>query len=147
MWPLLILSILIVASDRILKFVIFKNFHIGSSTPIIRGILHITPTCNRGAAFGLFKESAPFILTALTIVTSCLILYVLLIKRPRVRLLSSGLFLVLAGALGNLFDRIAYGHVLDFIDLRVWPVFNIADSSITIGAGLVLWYLINRSRV
>lgn len=145
-WSFLIFSILIVVIDRILKFVIFKNFHIGSSFPVIKDILYITPTYNKGVAFGLFKESAPFILVVLPVIAACFILYIILMKRPESLLLKSGLFLVLAGAIGNLIDRIICGYVLDFIDVRIWPVFNMADSSITVGAGLILWYLFKMRR-
>lgn len=146
MWPFLVLSILIVVIDRILKFAIFKNFHIGSSFPVIKGILYITPTYNKGVAFGLFKESAPFILVALPLIIACFILYIILMKRPKSPLLTSGLFLVLAGAIGNLIDRIICGYVMDFIDFRIWPVFNIADSSITIGTCLILISLFKARR-
>ena len=141
MWPVIILSILIVVADRLLKFVIFKKISIGSSLPVIEGIFHITPTCNKGIAFGLFKDYNLYIFIAISVITSFFILYILLMKRPRSHLFTSGLFLILAGAVGNLIDRMIYGYVLDFIDLRIWPVFNIADSAITIGAGLVLWHL------
>ena len=67
--------------------------------------------------------------------------YFVIIKRPESILLLSGIFLVFSGAASNLTDRILYGYVMDFIDLRIWPVFNIADSAITIGAFLILLYL------
>ncbi|NQT89632.1 MAG: signal peptidase II [Candidatus Omnitrophica bacterium] len=144
--PFLILSVIIVALDRILKFVIFKNFCIGSSSPLIKGILYITPTYNKGAAFGLFRESAPCLFIAASVIAIVFILFIILVKRPGSVLLSLGSCLILAGACGNLIDRIAYGHVLDFIDFKVWPVFNIADSAITIGTVLVLFYLVVTKR-
>ena len=107
----------------------------------IKGIFHITPTYNTGIAFGLFKGYNLYIFSAVSVIMSLAILYILIAKRPKSLCLSLGLSLVMAGAVGNLIDRLAHGHVLDFIDLRIWPVFNIADSAITIGAGLILWYL------
>ena len=141
MWPFIILSILIVVADRLLKFVIFKKISIGFSLPVIEGIFHITPTYNKGIAFGLFKDYNLYIFISVSVITLFFILYILLMVRPKSYLFTSGLFLVLAGAVGNLIDRIIYGHVLDFIDFRIWPVFNMADSAITIGAGLILWHL------
>lgn len=141
MWPFLIFSILILVVDRILKIIVFKNLYIGSSLPVVKGLLHITPTYNKGAAFGLFKESPSFILVTTSSVAAVFIIYIILAKKPKSYLLLSGLFLILSGAIGNLIDRIRYGYVMDFIDLRIWPVFNIADSSITTGACLILLYL------
>lgn len=146
MLVLLILSILIVLVDRVLKIVIFENVSIGFSLPLIKGIFHITPTYNKGIAFGLFKGFNLYIFAAISSLMSLFILYLLLVKRPRSSGLSLGLSLVMAGAIGNLIDRLAYGRVLDFIDLRIWPVFNIADSAITIGACLILWHLLITGR-
>jgi len=141
-WFFLIFSILIITSDRILKFIIFKNFAIGSSFPLIKNILYITPTCNKGIAFGLFKGNSMLILIAASMLTVALIIYIIVVKKPKSNLILSGLVLILSGAAGNLIDRILYGHVLDFIDFRIWPVFNISDSAITIGASLLIWYLL-----
>ena len=107
----------------------------------VKNILHITPVCNNGIALGLFKEFNLSLLVAVTLATSLFILYMIFVKKPRSRLLVMALFLILSGAVGTLTDRITYGYVLDFIDLRVWPGFTFADSVITIGALLILIYL------
>lgn len=140
-WFFLFFSILIVIIDRILKVIIFQNISVGTSFPVINNILHITPLYNKGIAFGLFKETNLYIFITASFVTSIFILYTMLAKRPKSRQLTLGLTLIFSGAVGNLIDRVIHGHVLDFIDIRIWPVFNIADSAITIGASLVLWYL------
>ena len=139
--PFLIISIIVFFIDRVLKLFIFRNFPQGSSFPILENILHVTPVCNNGVAFGLLKEFNLSILVAVSLFCSLFILYTILIKKPKSRLLLLALFLILSGAIGNIVDRITYGYVLDFIDLRIWPVFNIADSAITIGALLVVVYL------
>ncbi len=140
-WPFFIISIIVFLIDRVSKLFIFRNFTQGYSFPVFKNILHITPVCNNGAAFGLFKELNLFVFIAISIFASLFIAYIIFIKKPKSRLLVLALFLILSGAIGNLTDRITYGYVLDFIDLRVWPVFNIADSAITIGALLILVYL------
>ena len=89
---------------------------------------------NTGAIFGLFKNNNTFFII-LTVLLICLLFYYLK-KEKHLRL---GFSLVLAGAIGNLIDRLIYGFVIDFIDLKIWPVFNIADSCITIGV-LILIY-------
>jgi signal peptidase II len=103
---------------------------------VIPGVLSLNYTTNSGGAFGLGR-SAPFLFAAASIGVSAVIVAVSFRQtRPAVAI---GLGLVLGGALGNLTDRIANGpglsgHVTDFIDFRVWPVFNLADSAIVIGA-------------
>ena len=134
----LILSVLILIIDRVSKVLIFSSIPLGESVPVFTGILHITPTYNSGVAFGLLRGYNLYILMAIAVVTIAFILYIIFVKKPGSNIFITGLFLVLAGAIGNLIDRLIYKRVLDFIDLRVWPVFNIADTSITIGACLLL---------
>jgi len=141
--PFFIISIIIFSIDRVLKLLIFRSFTQGSSFPVLKNILHITPVYNSGIAFGLFKDFNTSILVAISLFTALFIIYIIFVKKPRSRLLVSALSLIMAGAAGNLIDRITYGYVLDFIDLRVWPVFNIADSAITIGAIMILIYIFN----
>ncbi|NQT95989.1 MAG: signal peptidase II [Candidatus Omnitrophica bacterium] len=146
MWPFLILSISVVFVDRVLKFIIFDKFAVGSSIPIIKGLLHITPIYNTGIAFGLLKNGSNLIFIIVSFVTALFIVYILFFRKPANRALKTGLFLILGGALSNLVDRLLYGHVLDFIDIRVWPIFNVADSAITIGAFLVLFHLLKTKK-
>ena len=142
MWLLLILSILIFITDRVLKYIVFKNLFLGESIPIIENLIYITPTHNGGIAFGLFKGQNPVLFLILSLIAIIFIIYLIVKKRTQSKSMLLGFFLILSGACGNLVDRIIYGHVLDFIDLRVWPVFNIADSAITIGTCIILWKLL-----
>ncbi|MFH1867562.1 MAG: signal peptidase II [Candidatus Omnitrophota bacterium] len=139
---MIILSILTFILDRVLKSIIFDKIPVGSSLPVIQGVFHITPTFNKGIAFGLLKDFNLYILIAVSFAAALSILYVIFVKKPGSPLFVSGLYLILGGAVSNMLDRVAYGHVLDFLDFRIWPVFNIADSAITVGAGLVLWHLL-----
>lgn len=97
--------------------------------------LYWTYAENTGAAFSFFRGSNAA-LTAVSILVLCGLLY---FRRNWIEdaLSRCGFVLVIAGAAGNLWDRILYGHVVDFIDFRVWPVFNVADSCITVGAILL----------
>ncbi len=107
-----------------------------SSLPVIPGIFHLTYVQNTGAAFGIFRGlPGLFILPALAI-SGWLILE--LTRRDHPPLSRLGLALMLGGAIGNLIDRVRLGHVVDFLDLRVWPVFNVADSAITIGVTVMI---------
>lgn len=107
---------------------------------VVPGVLHLRFTTNPGGAFGLFGGQ-PWLFLATTLVV-CLAI-VLSAPRIRGRLNAAGFGLILGGALGNLTDRILRGpgfsgRVVDFIDLQVWPVFNLADSAIVVGAALVV---------
>ncbi len=135
---------LIISIDQSTKLLIRHNLKIGDSIPILKNILHITFVSNTGAAFSLFKNS-----TLLFVLVS--IIAILIISRLIIRSINRGDFLhnigvnisfilILSGALGNLIDRLNLSYVVDFIDVRIWPVFNIADISITIGTFLLVCY-------
>ncbi len=101
---------------------------------------HLTYVENTGAAFGMGRRQNGFFIA----LTAALLVGVFYLRRrwgagnPWVKW---GLLAVAAGASGNLYDRIVYGHVVDFLDFRVWPVFNVADSAITLGAASLAWGL------
>lgn len=108
---------------------------------VIRGFFRITYTCNDGAAFSILKGKRVFFII-MTIAVVCLIVYYLL-KNKVYWVEKYSLLLIISGAVGNLIDRIMYGYVIDFLDFIIFgydfPVFNIADSFITIGAiGLII---------
>ncbi len=131
---------IILSLDQLTKFFITKNLFLNQSIPIIKGIFHITLIHNRGAAFGILKNQVPlFIFTS---ILAIILIYRSLRKDTRLNLYSVCLGLILAGALGNLIDRLFFGYVIDFLDFRIWPVFNIADSAITIGAILLTWVIL-----
>ena len=123
--------------DQLAKFLVLRAISLHQSVPLIKGVLHLTLVNNRGAAFGILQGALPLFI----IVSLLAVFFIYLhLKRDASRL--SGLYslalsLILAGALGNLADRLRYGCVIDFIDLRVWPVFNVADCAITAGAILL----------
>jgi signal peptidase II len=107
---------------------------------VIPGVLQLTYTTNPGGAFGLFGNAPYLFLAATLVVCGAIVVASFSVAN---RLLAVGLGMVLGGALGNLTDRIVRGsgldgRVIDFIDFRVWPVFNVADAAIVIGAGVIL---------
>jgi len=133
-----LISGLTLAADQLTKYLIAAAFHPGESLPLVPRVLHLTYVQNTGAAFGLFKGQH-----ALFIVLSLVVIMWIAREFLTTRVLPSpvrwGYALVLGGAAGNLLDRMRLGHVVDFIDLRVWPVFNVGDSAITIGVALLVW--------
>jgi len=129
---------IILALDQLTKFYFAKNLFLNQSVPVIKGFFHLTLVHNRGAAFGILKNQIPlFIVTSLFAI---ILIFVHLKKyKTSYSLYSLSLSLILAGAVGNFIDRVSFGYVIDFLDFRIWPVFNVADSAITIGAILLGW--------
>jgi signal peptidase II len=140
--PMIFIVLLIILFlDQLTKFIVAKNLALNQSLPVIKGIFHISLIHNRGAAFGILKSQGPiFILTA---IFAIILIYLDLKKNKHKKIYSISLSLILAGAIGNLIDRLVFGYVIDFLDFRIWPVFNVADSAITVGAVLLGWLVFN----
>ena len=144
---LLAISALIILADRYTKTWVAAHIPLGGAIPVIPRILRITHWTNEGAAFSLFAESAlPHIvrwtLIGFSLIAALAVLIALVRLGNRFTLTTVALALILAGALGNVHDRILYGSVVDFIEVHIfsyhWPDFNVADSSIVTGACLLL---------
>ncbi len=135
-----IISMSILVLDQLTKKLIYLNFLPGQSRPIIENIFHLTLVYNKGIAFGLFGDRVIISVFISIMVIILLIVSVIKIKGHEL-ILKIAFSLILGGATGNLVDRIRFGYVIDFLDFRIWPVFNVADSAITIGAGLLIVYL------
>ena len=135
--------------DQLTKFIILKNFQPGNSFPVIKNIFHITFVCNKGVAFGIFSETGSIFIWIPFIAAISIVLILTFFKKialghcrrqfsRKVKCTRIFLSLILAGAVGNLIDRIRFGYVVDFLDFRIWPVFNIADIAITVGTALLI---------
>jgi len=133
----------IFALDQITKLCAVKFLSGSSSVPVISNVFHLTLVHNTGAAFGIFRSS-PRLFIAVAFVSACVIVY-LLSRRGRMFSFSGriALYFILSGTLGNLVDRLRLGYVIDFLDFRVWPVFNVADSFITAGAVILCWSILS----
>ncbi len=137
--PLAVTSF-IIWLDRVTKIAILNRLSVGEYIPILKNVFHLTLQYNTGIAFGLFKDHGIVFIIIPVIVIILLIFNIFYYKhndealsRPYVL----GFSMILGGAIGNLIDRVIFGHVVDFLDFRIWPVFNIADSAITIGAIII----------
>ncbi len=142
---LIIIAILVVAVDQVTKALIRNFMPVGDSVPLIPEVLHITHVRNPGGAFGLLPDQKiVFLIISLAIIIFILYYHRRLNITDRLQTLALGL--LLGGAVGNIIDRFLLGKVTDFIDFRVWPVFNLADSSIVIGVVLLGFIFINSTR-
>ncbi len=132
-------TIFIILFDQASKFYVQHNMDIGESIPIIKGIFHITYIENPYTAFGLFKYQTMFFVIAvlISIILAILIYKKIIFKKDSFMYIP--LSLVLGGAVGNLIDRARIdGRVIDFIDFRIWPIFNFADTAIICGILILL---------
>ncbi len=131
-------AILVVLLDRTSKFVVEHRYGVGyGPKPILDHVLFLTVTRNRGAAFGLFQDfTVGFLLVSVVVLVAILLYYGRVPAADWPARL--GLALVFGGAISNAYDRGVRGSVVDFIELPHWPVFNLADSAITLGVALLL---------
>ena len=130
----LLIFALILAADQASKAAMRSNFFPGSSKTIIPGLLYLTYAQNTGVSFGLF---AGYNLIFIVVLLAAFFFFAALFRkkenyRPQITV-------ICAGISGNLIDRLFFGFVTDFIDIKIWPIFNLADSSISIG---ILWLII-----
>jgi signal peptidase II len=139
----LLLSIVVIVLDQISKLVIDNSLQYGQVIPVMPSF-NIVLAYNKGAAFSLLAQAGGWqrlFFSLIAVAASAAIIWVLR-KHHQNKLMALSLSLILGGALGNLIDRIVYGHVVDFIQVYYssyfWPAFNVADSAITVGAVLMV---------
>ena len=133
-------ALIIIIIDQVAKFLIKTNFQLNQTLPIISNIFHLTYIHNFGAGFGILQHQKYFLIF-ISIIVIGFIFYYLDRIRNNERLLQMLVGFVLGGTIGNLTDRIINGYVIDFLDFRIWPIFNFADSFVTIGViGLIMYF-------
>ena len=144
----------IVFLDQITKAAIVKNFLLHESHTVMDGFFNIVYVMNPGAAFGFLADMSEtfryLFFIGITVLVMMLIIYYIVKIESQNKLYVLSLTLIFAGAVGNLIDRIRFGAVVDFLDFYIgtahWPAFNVADSSITIGAVLIVWGMIKKRK-
>jgi len=135
-----------VVLDQLSKYIAKIKLYSISQIEIIKGFFSLTYVENRGAAFGIFKDKR-IILVGFTTIVIAVMIYYLLKNKSMNKLLRVSLILIIAGAIGNLIDRVLLGYVVDFFHLYIgnvfdWPVFNVADISIVFGTILLAFNLL-----
>jgi signal peptidase II len=132
-----VVAVLVFVLDRVTKGLVNANIDLGREVTAVPGLVWITNTRNSGAAFGLAPAGTPLFLAASAVVAVALVVYV--IQHPQTGAATDALLgLILGGTLGNGYDRLFHGSVTDFIALHWWPVFNVADSAISVGVVLLV---------
>lgn len=147
---LILVSGCVILFDQISKYVIKLNLDIHDSITVFEKFFNITHILNPGGAFGFFASQSPevrrFFFLFISSVVTLFILWFYKKCAADFIFLSTGLALIFGGAIGNLIDRFRYGKVLDFLDFYIgsvhWPAFNIADSAISVGMGILVYHII-----
>lgn len=154
-WLMFVIAALVVAIDRVTKLWIVAHIMPGRAIVVIPRVFRLTHVLNTGAAFSMFEGStSPLLVRNLLIgfsVIAVVIVLALIWKMGRsLSLTSVALALILGGAVGNMYDRIRYQHVVDFLEVHIvryhWPDFNVADSAIVVGACLLLLEMLRPQR-
>ena len=139
---IIILSILLAGVDQLIKYLVVVNLKPISSVTVIPGLFSLTYVENRGAAFGMLSN-ARWIFILFTLIIIALIIFVLFKYRVNSKLFNIAVILIIGGGIGNLIDRIFYGFVVDYLSVSFFPpVCNFADYCITIGAAIMVIYLL-----
>lgn len=137
--------------DLVTKYLIIQNLSFSDRIPVIDGFFYLTHVRNTGAAFGLFSDAPPEIRLTFFVGVACIAIAIIISffrkLAPGDRLASLALGLILGGAIGNLIDRIRFQEVVDFLHFRLWagytwPDFNVADSCIVVGVGVLVLELL-----
>ena len=142
-WRWFALAAVWVLADQVTKWVVLSNFAYGERREVT-SFFNLVLVYNKGAAFSMFADAAGWqtpLLVGFALIAAGIV-GTLILRNPGKRMLCFGLALILGGALGNLVDRLRFGHVVDFLDFHAagwhWPAFNVADSGITVGALLLI---------
>jgi signal peptidase II len=140
---LLGVAVAVLALDQLTKVWVSTSLPEGgwwSPLPGLWRVFRVTHITNSGAAFGIFPNQGNFFIIIAVVVAGVIVLYYRYLP-SRGWLIRLSLGLQLGGALGNLLDRVRYGHVVDFIDIGFWPIFNVADIAIVTGVGILAYCL------
>jgi signal peptidase II len=142
------IAVLVIIADQLAKWWIKTNLAYGDVW-FNSSILQIIHVQNTGASFGLFKQYT-WVIIAVVFIEIAVILVIVYLFRNRLAFMDSmfmrvGVGLIMGGAIGNQIDRILQGHVTDFIDFRVWPVFNVADMSAVTGTIIIAYCILFKS--
>ena len=138
-----IIAALVFIADRLTKYFIMHNVSVGDTFGSFLGIFDFTYVQNQGAAWSMLSGKTQ-LLSLVSFAFCAAVMVIWIIKKPKNRMLSLALTLMFSGALGNAVDRAMYGYVVDFIETTFvdFPIFNIADMGITIGAVILVIYIL-----
>lgn len=131
----------VIVLDQLIKYVVVNSMFLGQSIAIVPNILHLTYILNAGAAFGILANQRIFFIAIAAVLIGIIVYFYAKILKLN-RYFQLGIALLFGGAIGNMIDRIFIGKVIDYIDFRVWPIFNLADIAIVCGCIIIVYQMI-----
>ena len=137
-----LIIIAVVVIDQLIKLLVVNQMSLYETIPVIEDIFHITYIHNTGAAFSLMEGMRIFLIAFPVIMVIVAIVFMALKRKEGHPLMMTSIALIAGGGIGNLIDRIFYGYVVDFIDFRVFSIFNFADIFVCTGCGLLILYVL-----
>lgn len=136
-----LIAIIWLVLDQVSKYYVMNHFAIGESVSVIQNVFHLTYIINRGAAFGMLTNQRWFFLVVAFILIIVYAIYHKKVNRGPISL-RIGSALLISGAIGNGIDRYVLHGVVDFLDFRIWPIFNVADIGICVGVACIIYHLL-----
>lgn len=131
-----------IAIDQLIKLYIVQSMELYESIPVLQDIFHITYIRNTGAAFSMMEGFRGFLIILPFLMILAAIIFMFIKRKTGHPLLLTSVALIAGGGIGNLIDRVIYGYVVDFLDFRVFPIFNAADIFVCVGCGLLVLYVL-----
>jgi len=133
------IAAIVVFFDQFTKYYIRKTMALGESIPMIKGGLHLTYVHNYGAAFSILQNRQALLISLTATIIIVITAYVIKYGKTLSKSEMTGLALITGGGFGNLIDRIRYGYVVDFLNIHILPVFNVADMAVCAGSALLIY--------
>ena len=137
-----LIIIAVVILDQIIKKAVVAAMALYESIPVIQDIFHITYIHNEGAAFSIMEGKLNILIMLPLAMIVAAIIFMLVMRKKGHPLMLTSVALIAGGGIGNLVDRIALGYVVDYLDFRVFPIFNLADIAVCVGCGLLILYVL-----
>lgn len=134
--------IAVVILDQILKNLTVNSMSLYESIPVIQDVFHITYIHNTGAAFSIMEGKISILILLPMVMIIAALVYMIIMRKKGHPVMMTSVALIAGGGIGNLIDRIAVGYVVDYLDFRVFPIFNLADIAVCVGCGLLIIYVL-----
>lgn len=137
-----LIIIAVIVLDQIIKKAVVAAMSLYESIPVIQDIFHITYIHNTGAAFSIMEGRISVLILLPLVMIIGAVIFMLIMRKKGHPVLMTSVALIAGGGIGNLIDRIALGYVVDYLDFRVFPIFNLADIAVCVGCGLLIVYVL-----
>ena len=137
-----LIIIVAVAVDQLIKRLVVDTMALYESIPVLQDVFHITYIRNTGAAFSIMEGQISVLILLPVVMITAAVVFIIIKRRTAHPLLMTSVAMIAGGGIGNLIDRVALGYVVDYLDFRVFPIFNAADIFVCAGCGLLILYVL-----